>query len=51
MPVMAIGIPAGKQLGLILNELLDCVLEDPQLNNKEALIKIAGSFKKEKLGI
>ena len=49
--LMAIGIPAGKQLGIILNELMECVLEDPQLNNKEALIKIAESLKKEKLGI
>ena len=42
---MSIGIPAGKQLGIILNELLDCVLEDPQMNNKESLIKIAESLK------
>ena len=48
--VMSI-VPAGKQLGVILNELLDCVLEDPLMNNKEALLKIAGSLKKEKLGI
>ena len=43
--LMEIGIPAGKQLGIILNELLDCVLEDPQMNNKESLIKIAESLK------
>ena len=43
--LMEIGIPAGKNLGIILNELLDCVLEDPQMNNKEALIKIAESLK------
>ena len=39
--LMAEGIPAGKTLGNILNELLDCVLEDPAMNNKETLIKTA----------
>lgn len=39
--LMAEGIPAGKQLGLILNHLLDCVLEDPALNNKNDLVNIA----------
>ena len=39
--LMAEGIPAGKQLGLILNHLLDCVLEDPALNNKRDLLNIA----------
>ena len=47
--LMSIGIPAGKQLGIILNELLDCVLEDPQMNNKESLIKIAESLKSNSL--
>lgn len=35
------GIPAGKQLGQILKELFDCVLEDPSMNNKESLLKVA----------
>ena len=39
--LMAEGIPAGKQLGLILNHLLDCVLEDPALNNRKDLLNIA----------
>ena len=39
--LMAEGIPAGKQLGLILNHLLDCVLEDPVLNNRKDLLNIA----------
>ena len=34
------GIPAGKDLGRILNELLETVLEDPTQNNKETLLKI-----------
>lgn len=39
--LMENGIPAGKQLGLILNELLSCVLEDPELNTQEKLLEIA----------
>ncbi|MCR4733670.1 MAG: HD domain-containing protein [Treponema sp.] len=35
------GIPAGKKMGIILNKLFDCVLEDPSLNTKEKLIEIA----------
>ena len=35
------GIPAGKQLGLILNELFEAVTEDPSLNEKDRLLKIA----------
>ncbi|MCQ2573302.1 MAG: HD domain-containing protein [Treponema sp.] len=34
------GIPAGKKLGLILNELFETVLEDPEMNTKEKLLKI-----------
>lgn len=39
--LMAEGIPAGKELGRILNELLDCVLEDPAMNDREKLLNIA----------
>ena len=39
--LMAIGIPAGKELGRILNELLDCVIEDPQMNEKSRLLEVA----------
>ena len=35
------GIPAGKKLGLILNHLLDCVIEDPEMNTKEKLLEVA----------
>ena len=38
------GIPSGKILGRILNELLDCVLEDPSMNQKEKLIATAKSL-------
>lgn len=39
--LMEIGIPAGKQLGTILNELFNCVLEDPQMNEKNKLLEVA----------
>ena len=39
--LMAEGIPAGKELGRILNELLDCVLEDPEMNKRETLLETA----------
>lgn len=39
--LIAEGIPAGKMLGQILNELFETVLDDPAQNNKEVLLKIA----------
>ncbi len=39
--LMNIGIPAGKELGRILNELLDCVVEDPSMNDREKLLETA----------
>ncbi len=42
--LMEAGIPAGKKLGLILNHLLECVIEDPQMNNKEKLLEVARSI-------
>lgn len=38
--LIQMGIPAGKQLGIILNELFEAVLEDPKLNTKEKLLEI-----------
>lgn len=45
--LMELGIPAGKELGHILNELLDCVIEDPAMNSREALLKTAESLFRE----
>ena len=39
--LMAEGIPGGKHLGFILNELLETVLDDPSMNQREELLKIA----------
>ena len=38
--LIAAGMQPGKQIGKMLNELLDRVLEDPGLNTKEQLLKI-----------
>ena len=39
--LMNAGFEKGKKLGLILNELLNCVIEDPSMNNKETLMNAA----------
>ena len=39
--LMEAGIPAGKELGRILNELLNCVVEDPEMNEKTKLLEVA----------
>ena len=42
------GIPAGKQLGFILNELFQCVLDDPEMNDKEKLLTVARNITTKK---
>jgi putative nucleotidyltransferase with HDIG domain len=42
--LMAAGIPAGKRMGIILNELFEAVVEDPDLNTKEKLLEISGNI-------
>jgi len=39
--LMAIGVEPGRNLGKILNELLEAVLDDPGLNTRDDLLKIA----------
>jgi putative nucleotidyltransferase with HDIG domain len=39
--LLAIGVPAGKRMGIILNELLEAVVEDPEQNTRESLLEIA----------
>ena len=39
--LMAIGIPGGKMIGVILKELLETVLDDPAQNTKDKLLEIA----------
>ena len=38
--LIALGIKPGKDIGIILNKLLDKVIENPNLNNKEILINM-----------
>ena len=42
--LIALGIPPGKYLGIILKELLETVLDDPALNTREKLLEIAGKI-------
>ena len=44
--LIAMGIKPGKQMGTILQHLLDCVIEDPALNNKESLLGIVEKMDK-----
>ena len=39
--LMDMGVPQGKEIGQILSWLLDQVLEDPQLNQRETLMQMA----------
>jgi putative nucleotidyltransferase with HDIG domain len=39
-----LGIVPGKQIGIILNELLETVLDDPELNTRDKLLEIAGKI-------
>ena len=44
----AIGIPKGREMGRILNALLARVMEDPALNQKDALLSLAAEIYEEK---
>jgi len=45
-----LGIAPGPQVGIILNELLQSVLEDPAMNERGKLLEIARKLVKERLG-
>ena len=42
------GIPAGKKMGAILNELFEAVTESPAMNNRETLLEVARNIYREK---
>ena len=46
----ALGIPAGPKVGVILEELLQTVLDDPAVNEKERLLEIARRLYRERMG-
>ncbi len=37
----SIGVPRSKEMGALLSELLDAVLDDPRLNTRESLLRLA----------
>jgi tRNA nucleotidyltransferase (CCA-adding enzyme) len=41
----AIGIPPGRAMGALLKELLETVIDDPTLNERERLLDIASRLK------
>jgi tRNA nucleotidyltransferase (CCA-adding enzyme) len=43
----ALGIPPGPRVGEILTSLLDRVLDDPDLNTRDALLRLASEFVRE----
>lgn len=45
--LLKLGMKPGKQMGDILNELLELVIDEPEMNEKEKLC----NYVKEKLGI
>jgi hypothetical protein len=45
--LMNIGIEKGPKMGIILNELLDMVVEDPTLNRKDILLEKATELNKK----
>jgi tRNA nucleotidyltransferase/poly(A) polymerase len=42
--LIAAGMPPGKHMGIILNELLETVVDDPASNTRETLLPIAFNF-------
>jgi hypothetical protein len=42
--LLALGVPPGKAVGVILRQLLDGVLEDPRKNDRETLLALARTF-------
>jgi tRNA nucleotidyltransferase (CCA-adding enzyme) len=44
-----LALPPGPQVGIILNELMQAVLDDPAVNEKSRLLEIAEKFRRERL--
>ena len=47
--LIALGIPAGRHIGRILHELFQCVLDDPAMNERERLLRVARSLAEQRL--
>lgn len=46
--LIALGVPPGREIGQLLNELLEIVLEDPGKNTREELLRICESLQKNR---
>ena len=44
-----LAVPAGPQVGLVLNYLLEAVLDDPSLNEEATLLALAEKFYEQRL--
>jgi hypothetical protein len=42
--LLGIGIAQGPRIGIILKELLETVVDDPEMNTREKLLEIAGNL-------
>ncbi|MGM0431244.1 MAG: CCA tRNA nucleotidyltransferase [Spirochaetota bacterium] len=47
--LMAAGIPQGREIGVVLSELLETVLDDPTQNTKEQLLRIAKEIYQQRI--
>ena len=43
--LIALGMPAGKEIGVLLKELLEIVLEEPERNTREELLSVILSYR------
>jgi len=43
--LLAMGVPAGPELGRLLSRLLEAVLDDPALNTRETLLALAAGWR------
>ncbi len=39
--LLELGLPSGPRMGIILNELFETVMDDPKMNNRDILLKLA----------
>jgi hypothetical protein len=46
--LIAIGVKPGSHIGIVLKELLETVLDDPEQNSREQLLKIAGNINRRR---
>lgn len=45
--LISLGVPPGRKIGQILDELFQCVLDDPEMNERGRLLEVAGKLKEK----